>query len=102
MLASVDALLRSVIDYAGTFPPATLDLAEAMSKYACAARGPHAPILGRFVLPAPYLEEFARLVPRFADAQNSWPLSVIVGGGAAELAQVWRFETKWPHRGEIR
>ena len=55
-----------------------------MASYARAAGGPHAAILGRFVLPASHLEEFAGLMPRFAEAdQTRWPLSVVVSGADA-------------------
>jgi len=103
MPASVDVLLRSAIYYAGTFPPATLELADAMAGYARAANGPHAAILGRFVLSASRLDDFARLGPRFADAdQARWPLSIVVGGAGSDLDQVKRFETSWPGCGEVR
>jgi hypothetical protein len=103
MPASVDILLRSAIDYAGTFPPASLDLADAMAGYGRAATGPRADMLGRFVLPVSRLEEFARLVSRFTQAgQTRWPLSLVVSGAASELDQAVRFQTKWPGHGEIR
>src|SRR5688572_24999482 len=103
MPASVDVLLRSAIDYAVTFPPASLALADAIAGYALAASGPHAAVLGRFVLAASRLEDFARLVPRFADAdQARWPLSVVVSGAEYDLDQVKRFETRWPGCGEVR
>jgi len=103
MPASVDVLLRSVIDYAGTFPPAGLELADAMASYARAANGPRAAMLGRFVLPAARLDELARLMPRVPKGeQTQWPLSVVVSGAASELAQVRRFESTWPDCGTIR
>lgn len=96
MLLPVEVLLRSVIDYAGTFPPATLDLAAAMSNYARASAGPHADLLGRFVVAASQLEDFARLAPTFAGAgDSSWPLSVVVTADASELEKVWRFKAQW-------
>jgi len=102
MPSSVDVLLRSVIDYAGTFPPATLELADAIAGYARAANGPRAAFLGRFVIPASRLDDFARLVPRFTDARTRWPLSIVVGTAASELDHVRRFEMRSPDCGEIR
>jgi hypothetical protein len=100
MRQPVEVLLRSIIDYAGTFPPAALDLPAALSNYAAAAAGPHANLLGRFVLSAQRLEEFARLAPRFASI--SWPLTLMVTGDASELEQVWRFKAQWREEKAIR
>lgn len=83
MIASIKALLSSVVDYAGLFPPAKLDLEEAMANYARYRRTSHAWMLGRFVLPASRLKEFEELLPGVAleDGEpRQWPLSVILSG----------------------
>lgn len=46
------ALLGGIIDYAGLFPPARLDLPAAVANYDFYSRGEHAWILARFVLPS--------------------------------------------------
>jgi hypothetical protein len=69
-------LLRGLIDYAGLFPPASLDLPAATRNYAAYRKGPHAWMLGRFVIPAD-------LVP---EADPSLPLSVIAPGKKSERA----------------
>ena len=51
----VRSALSALIDYAGLFPPAQLAIAEASSEYQAARRGPHAWMLGRFIIPAPML-----------------------------------------------
>jgi hypothetical protein len=52
------ALLQGIVDYAGLFPPAGLSMQRAVANYAEYAGGPHAWMLGRFVLPASRLSEF--------------------------------------------
>lgn len=52
MKPSLRALLDSLIDYAGLFPPASLPIDKAVANYARYREGPHAWALGRFVAPA--------------------------------------------------
>jgi hypothetical protein len=55
-----------LIDYAGLFPPAALGLDHAFEEYQAARRGPHAWMLGRFIVPAgriPELGDRAKAVP---------------------------------------
>src|SRR5437588_212808 len=63
MLPSTRALLGGIVDYAGTFPPASLGLADALSEYAKARIGTDSWLLGRFVLSAAHLDDFAKLAP---------------------------------------
>lgn len=53
-------LLHGLIDYAGLFPPASLDMPGAARRYALYLRSPEAPWLGRFVLPVARLGELSR------------------------------------------
>jgi hypothetical protein len=78
MIASIKALLSSAVDYAGLFPPAKLDLPEAMANYAQDQIAPYSWMLGRFVLPASQLNEFEALLPMFSLKQ--WSLSLILSG----------------------
>lgn len=79
---SARALLSGVVDYAGLFPPAALAMAEAVAEYARAQRGQDAWMLGRFVLPAARLPEFAE-ARAAATGGPDWRLSAIVRDGAA-------------------
>ncbi len=54
------ALLTNVVDYAGTFPPASLSLDEAVRNYRGYLGRDEAWMLGRFVCPADRLEELRR------------------------------------------
>ena len=80
-LAPSSPWLAALVDYAGLFPPANLDLPAAIAAYDRYRRGPLAPMLGRFIVPADSL-------PRLVDAlealcpepATAWQLSVLVGG----------------------
>ena len=54
------ALLAGLVDYAGLFPPAALDMEAAVAEYARRRRAPEAWMLGRFVAPAARLVELGR------------------------------------------
>jgi hypothetical protein len=69
-------LLRGLIDYAGLFPPASLDVPEAVRNYRAYRSGPHAWMLGRFVVPA----------ARVAEIPAEFPLSVIAPDKKSECA----------------
>lgn len=49
--------LASLIDYAGLFPPAALEMSQARAEYAAARADAHAWMLGRFIVPASRLDE---------------------------------------------
>jgi len=77
---SLVRLLAGLIDYAGLFPPAALPMPDAVARYARYRRGAHAWALGRFIIPAARLEEFARAFEaggESASRQSPWPLSVL-------------------------
>jgi len=78
MLALIKALLSSVVDYAGLFPPAKLSMREAMANYAQDQTSNYSWMLGRFVLSASRLNEFEELLPTFS--LKHWSLSAIISG----------------------
>lgn len=81
MLSSVKALLSSVVDYAGLFPPAKLDMGEAITNYARYRMTPHSWMLGHFVLPAFRMNEFENLLATLPLADGKarpWSLSLIL------------------------
>lgn len=75
-------LLEGALDYAGLFPPASLDTADAVRRYAGYRRGADRALLGRFVVPIAKLSELARAAePLLAfDPEGVWEVSVIGGG----------------------
>lgn len=76
--AAVRAAFTQLIDYAGLFPPAKLDMAAALAEYAAARQGPYAWMLGRFIVPASRIAELQAAL----GAGEPLPLSVIVDAGS--------------------
>jgi hypothetical protein len=80
-------LFGSLIDYAGLFPPASLDLDAALAEYRSARAGPHAWMLGSFVIPANRLIDLAGiLVATMSQGEQPWDVSVILGADPARAA----------------
>ena len=85
---AIHALLDELIDYAGLFPPARLDMAPAVESYADHRHGGLASALGRFIVPISRIEEFevaaAPLLPVVpsiedeAQAPELWGVSALV------------------------
>ena len=98
--ASLRALLEGLIDYAGLFPPAALDMPTAVANYAKYLAGEHRWALGRFIVPAARLEEFrgaqqAAIDPERQDGTLPWQISAIVGVDVqSELKLIAQFNTK--------
>ena len=57
-MLSVQALMDGIIDYAGLFPPAKLDMAPAMTNYHAYRDSPDHWMLGRMVVPVARFDEF--------------------------------------------
>lgn len=96
-LPALSALLQSVVDYAGLFPPASLTMAAAVAEYGEHRGGPDAWALGRFVLPAARLDEFeaeaAAMLPR--EGARSWALSALLGSDVEEdMARIEAFNAR--------
>lgn len=95
MNQTVRDLLTNLMDYAGLFPPAALDMATAARNYAAYRRGETNWMLGRFICPVARLEEFEResaeFLPRDAD-DGWWSLSALAGENLeADLAKISGF-----------
>ncbi|MEM8758625.1 MAG: hypothetical protein AAGF47_12700, partial [Planctomycetota bacterium] len=58
--AAMDALTEGLIDYAGLFPPAKLDMSRACSAFARHAQSEDAKRLSHFVCPASRLDELSK------------------------------------------
>jgi hypothetical protein len=72
-------LLGSLIDHAALFPPASMDMGDAIAADRAARASEHAWILDRFICPASKLGELPRDAPR---------LSVVLDGGEGDLEVV--------------
>lgn len=90
-------MLRGVVDYAGLFPPASLDMASAAGEYAMHRASDESWMLGRFVLPAARFAEFeqaARPVMPL-EAWRSWALSALMSGDLEEdIARAEQFNER--------
>lgn len=81
-MSATHVLLRNSIDYAGLFPPASLDMGAAVGNYATYRTGEASWALGRFVLPVSRLAEFEESAERpliRSPAAQPWRLSAITG-----------------------
>ena len=78
-MSALRTLLTGLVDYAGLFPPAELPLGQAVENYASYKKGPHAWMLGRFVLPVSLLTEFAALTKGVVPAAGEpWWLAGLI------------------------
>ncbi|MGH7629751.1 MAG: hypothetical protein ACREOF_10305 [Gemmatimonadales bacterium] len=92
-MRSLRTLLHRIIDYAGLFPPAGLDMSPAVAEYARERAGPDRWALGRFVAPAARLDELGRAAaPCLPPAGEPWRVSALVGADTTgDLATIVRF-----------
>jgi len=81
---AVVAAFRGFVDYAGLYPPASLNLERVIANYAAYRAGPASWMLGRLVLPLDRLDEAEALARAAgATAADPWPVSVLVGDALA-------------------
>ena len=75
----LQALLHGLVDYAGLFPPAALDMDTAVAAYRRHLSCPESFMLGRFIVPAARLEAFAEALMRgqAAPPVQAWHVSVV-------------------------
>jgi hypothetical protein len=94
MFLSTQALLTGLIDYAGLFPPAGLDMQSAVRNYAAYRKGEHAWMVGRFIVPVARLEEFGAAAADFP-RDDRWLLSALVGADfASEFKKIVEFNQR--------
>jgi hypothetical protein len=92
MPLSIRALITRLIDYAGLFPPAKLEMAAAVKNYADYVSSDEAWMMGRLIVPVARLAEFeqhaAALVPKTAqDEPDLWQISALTSAaGSDQLA----------------
>ncbi len=98
MFASVRQLLGGIVDYAGLFPPAQLDMQQAAQNYAQYLQHPQRFMLARFVVPVGRLDELAESTLGF-DFAEPWPLSVLIGDDlTADFGTLAAFNERYPDR----
>ena len=96
--AAARILLEGLVDYAGLFPPACLNMVPAVHRYAAHAGSDSAWMLGRFIVPSSRLDELegaaSALLPH-EPGREPWRLSVLGGTDPAEDAErVWAFNER--------
>ncbi len=83
MSAVLRALLEGIVDYAGLFPPASLDVSSAVRNYQSYRAGPDRWMLGRFVVGVAKLPELRSTITSLRGKDGPWPLSVVAPDAAA-------------------
>jgi hypothetical protein len=85
-MSAADALLRRIVDYAGLFPPAALDMETAVRNYQEYLQSEHGWMLGAFVVPAARLDEFVAAFENVCcgEKENPWTLSIVCAGESAD------------------
>jgi len=95
MKESIQILLQDVIDYAGLFPPAGLEMQPAVENYARYLQSSEWWMLGRFVVPITRLSEFEETASKFLPRGNPvypWRLSVLASDNLrADLSTIVKF-----------
>jgi len=82
---SARALLSGLIDYAGLFPPAGLEMAAAVRNYASYLAGEYSWMVGRFVVQAGRIDEFEKAASRYFGG-HKWKIALL--GRPARPVQV--------------
>jgi len=99
-VTSLRALLADAVDYAGLYPPAAVDMHEAVTNYADYRRSDDAWMLGRFVLPTSGLSSFVTEWRQVGEP-SGWLLSAVLGENAEDdIARVHAFNDT--HAGRVR
>jgi hypothetical protein len=79
---AVEALLTRLVDYAGLFPPASLEMERAVRNYQQYLAGDFSWMLGNFIIPAERLAEFTKVFQAVCceEQEQPWTLSVVCAG----------------------
>ena len=94
---SVRTLIAEIVDYAGLYPPAQLPMPEAVANYAVYLRSDYKWMLGRFIVSAARLDEFATSAKDLFDKSTDiWKLSVLASDDVYEtVRQVENFNRQY-------
>lgn len=84
-MTAIRALMTGLVDYAGLFPPASLDMMAAVRRYREYLSSADRWALGKFVVPAARLNEFSAAFHEECGGkcEPAWSLSVLLSGDAA-------------------
>ena len=103
---SLRTLLSELVDYAGLFPPAKLDMADTVANYASYLASLDAWALGRLIVPATRLDEFEQHAePRLPTGGDGtpWQLTALVGYDSLDndLQRLADFNEKYADRAQV-
>jgi hypothetical protein len=76
-VSALHELLTGIVDYAGLFPPAGLDLETVIRNYDRYRQSKASWMLARVIIPAAKLEQFALAFGEL-EPQSAWPISALV------------------------
>ena len=99
-MESASALLRDLIDYAGLFPPASLNMVSAVTGYDEYLQSEWKWVLGRFIVPVARLDEFKEALAgletlKTRNGFTNWRLSALLGAEVVDdMARVRTFNTR--------
>jgi len=94
-MPALETLLHSLIDYAGLFPPAGLDLPTAAANYAAYRGGEDAWALGRFVVPTARLRDLDALDGARVEPGAAWRIAALAGADLdADLREISGFNQR--------
>lgn len=102
-MTALRALLGGIVDYAGLFPPAGLDMPAAARNYASYLAQPDRWMLGRFVVPVARLDELTQAMHGVGAGENGdWRIAAVVGADfAADVDAARRFNAAWHGRASV-
>lgn len=85
-MTALRTLIAGLIDYAGLFPPAALDMPRAVRNYAAYRHGEYGWALGRFILPGARIAEFEQAAEEAgaAGAGGRWSIALSAGADAKQ------------------
>lgn len=96
-MTALRTLLGGIVDYAGLFPPAALDMSAAVANYAAYRASGESWMLGRFVAPAGRLDELDVTLRSLGHAGAGWVVSAIAGDGPpADTSVLQAFNARAP------
>ncbi len=91
-VTALRALLGDVVDYAGLFPPAALDMKSVVENYARYRASDDAWMLGRLVVPAARLGEITTVCASLDSRPVAWHISALLGDDVArDIAAILAF-----------
>jgi hypothetical protein len=78
-VTAFSAFMENLIDYAGLFPPASLDVPAAVAEYAHHKEESDVWMLGRFIAPVARLAEIGAQASPYASDSKVWDFSGLIG-----------------------